>query len=339
MQEINVSGSKMAWNRETGSFQFEGADVVLFWTKSALKTFIDTIEEVTGKDSARLVMETAGYRTGKIVSDFYKEGGQDNEMILSFLPDIYAAAGWGATEFEQLCLKEKRAVLRIRNDWESKVVEAQGKETPGTFLGGHWAGVFSGLLGETIWYKIVEYSVEEGESFKKIELYPSPMTPTENVREHIQTREQRTIVQLEAMVENRTMELRKMIRELSSPVVPVLDGILVAPVMGRFDQERTDTFTEKALQSIVEYKASMLILDVTGVKQMNSLIVGMLEKVTQSVQLIGAVPIVAGISPQLGMEMSEKGIYLKELKCFATLKHAVHYAIALDGMQLIKKHD
>ncbi|WP_046174716.1 STAS domain-containing protein [Domibacillus indicus] len=335
-QEMKISGTSLQWDREEGVFQFEGADVVLFWTKTALKTFIDTIEEVTGAESVRVVMETAGYRTGKIVSSFYKEKG-DVEKTLQFLPNIYAAAGWGATEFKKLCLKERRAVLSIRNDWESKVVHAQGKENAGTFLGGHWAGVFSGLLDETIWYKITDYSLAEQGSYKEIELFPSPKTPSENVREHIQTREQQTIVQLEAMVEHRTLELRKLIRELSSPVIPVLDGILVTPVVGRFDQERSDVFTEKALQAIVEHKASMLILDVTGIQAMDNLILSTIEKVTQSVQLIGAVPLVAGISPELGMEMASKGIYLNDVKYFATLKHAVHYAIALDGMQIVKR--
>ncbi|MCP3762235.1 STAS domain-containing protein [Domibacillus sp. A3M-37] len=338
-QEINVIGTNLQWDRTNGSFQFEGADVVLFWTKTALKTFIDTIEEVTGTEPARIVMETAGYRTGKIVSGFYKEIGEETEDVLALLPNIYAAAGWGAIEFKQLCLTERRAILSIRNDWESKVVRAQGKESPGTFLGGHWAGLLSGLLEETIWYKVTEYTSTDEGSYKEIELYPSPMTPSENVREHIQTQEQQTITQLEAMVENRTIELRKMIRELSSPVIPVLDGILVTPVMGRFDQERSDDFTEKALQAIVEHKASMLILDVTGIKAMNNLILSTLEKVTQSVQLIGAVPIIAGISPELGMEMASKGIYLNNLKCFATLKHAIHYAIALEGIQIVKKED
>ncbi|OMP68069.1 STAS domain-containing protein [Domibacillus epiphyticus] len=331
-----VGGANLYWNREEGLFQFEGEDVVLFWTKTALKTFIDTIEEVTGRDSARVVMETAGYRTGKIVSSFYAAGGKDIQKVLESLPDIYASAGWGATEFKRLCLKEKRAVLEIRNDWESKVAFEQEKERHGTFLGGHWAGLFSGLLGETIWYKVVDYKADEMGSYKEIELYPSPMTPAENVREHIQSQEQQTIMQLEAMVENRTLELRKMIRELSSPVIPVLDGILVTPLMGRFDQERSDDFIEKALQAIVDHKANMLILDVTGIKEMNTLVLSTLEKVTQSIQLIGAVPIVAGISPELGMEMASKGIYLKDLKCFATLKHAVHYAIALEGMHITR---
>ncbi|OLN23676.1 hypothetical protein BTO30_03670 [Domibacillus antri] len=336
---VKIGDASLYWNREEGLFQFEGADVVLFWTKTALKTFIDTIEEVTGMDSARIVMETAGYRTGKIVSGFYKAGGKKVEDVLASLPDIYAAAGWGALQYKQLCLIEKRAVLTIRNDWESKVAQEQGKEEPGTFLGGHWAGLLSGLLEEKIWYKVTDYKAEDTGTYKEIELYPSQVTPSENVREHIQSQEQQTITQLEAMVENRTMELKKIIRELSSPVIPVLDGILVTPLMGRFDQERSDDLIEKTLQAIVDHKANMLILDVTGIKAMNTLILSTLEKVTQSIQLIGAVPIVAGISPELGMEMASKGIYLKDLKCFATLKHAVHYAIALDGMHITKAGD
>lgn len=335
-QEVTIGGARFNWDQSAGLLQFEGADVVLFWTKTTLKTFISTIEEVTGKESASVVMEAAGYRIGKTVSGFYKERGTNTEEILAQLPEIYAAAGWGTTKIIKSCLKEKRIVLSVHNDWESKVAFAQGKKEPGQFLGGHWAGVLSGLLDETIWYKIKEFSLAEADSYKVIELYPAPITPSENVRDYIQTLEQQKIMQLEAMVEDRTIELKNIIRELASPVVPVLEGILVTPLMGRFDQERSDEFIEKALYAIVDYKAHMLILDVTGIYEMNSLLLSMIEKIIQSVRLIGAVPILAGISPELSMEMTEKGLYLKDVKCFSTLKHAVHYAIALDGMHLVR---
>lgn len=334
-----IENTNFHWILDEGLFQFDDEDVVLFWTKSELKTIIDTIEEVTGVESVRVVLETAGYRSGKIMSSFYAKGGKSMREVLESLPNVYTATGWGAMEYKNLCLEEKRATLSIRNDWESKVVQAQGKQEPGTFIGGHWAGIFTGLFGETMWYKITHYSASEAGSYKEIELFPSPKTPNENIREYIQSQEQQTIVQLEAMVENRTIELKRMIRELSSPVIPVLDGILVTPIMGRFDQERSDDLIEKVLQAIMDHRAKMLILDVTGIKALDNLILSTLEKLTQSIQLIGAVPIVAGISPELAMEMASKDIYLKGLKCFTTLKHAVHYANALDGMHIIKKED
>lgn len=327
------------WNLDEGLFQFDNEDVVLFWTKSELKTFIDTIEEVTGAESVRVVLETAGYRAGKIISSFYARGGKSMQEVLESLPEVYTATGWGAMEYKHLCLEERRVTLSIHNDWESKVAQAQGKGEPGTFVGGHWAGILTGLFGETMWYEINDYILSEAGSYKEIELFPSPITPTENIFEYTQSQEQQKIMQLEAMVENRTRELKTIIRELSSPIIPVLDGILVTPIMGRFDQERADDLIEKVLQSIVDHKAKILILDVTGVNAMDSLILSTLEKLTQSIQLIGAVPMVAGISPELGMEMASKGIYLKELKCFATLKHAIHYANALEGMHIIKKED
>nr|WP_239587152.1 STAS domain-containing protein [Bacillus ectoiniformans] len=130
------------------------------------------------------------------------------------------------------------------------------------------------------------------------------------------------------------MELENLVKELSTPIIPVLDGILVVPLIGKFDEGRANELLETALQGIVDQKANILILDVTGINAMDDFVIGLIEKVTQAITLIGAVPIVVGISAELSLQLTEKSIYLNELKCFATLKHGVHYALAIEGLQL-----
>ncbi|MBN6188758.1 hypothetical protein JQN58_18060 [Aneurinibacillus sp. BA2021] len=55
---------------------------------------MDAIEEISGRDSAVLVLETAGYRMGEIVASYYSTTG-NTVQVLTELPVIYGSAGWG----------------------------------------------------------------------------------------------------------------------------------------------------------------------------------------------------------------------------------------------------
>lgn len=333
---VTINQSKFHWEIDKGLFQFEGDDVVLFWIDTAFKTFLDSIEEVTGEDSARVVLETAGYRTGTIVSEFYRQRSDNPDDVLKQLPNIYKVAGWGATDVIDYSIQDKTALLHLHDDWEYKVNKQQGKTEPGSFLAGHWAGVFSGLFGTTMWYNIKKSQIA-GAGLTEIELYESETTPNDNMREMMKSKERQAILRLEAMVEDRTRELNNLVKDLSSPMIPVLDHIVVVPLIGRFDESRSQELIEKTLQGIVFYKASVLIFDVTGMKEMDDYAVALLENVTQASMLVGCTPIIVGVSPDLSMQLTKKGVYLRNLQCFATLKHAVLYALSLEGLQVLPK--
>ncbi|HEY4553404.1 MAG TPA: STAS domain-containing protein [Bacillaceae bacterium] len=329
-----VNGASFYWDMDRGLFQFEGEDVVLFWIDTAFKTFLDTIEEIAGEESARVVMETTGYRTGKIVSGFYSNYKSGSvEDVLEILPQIYKSAGWGAYEIREFSLDKKEAVVVLREDWELKINCKQDKKEPGSFLAGHWAGVLSGLLEENIWYEIVEHPFF-GHEETVIKYAPSDVTPTENVRDLLTKREREEIMRLEAVVEDRTKDLQNLVQDLSSPIIPVLDHIVVIPLMGKFDEYRSNELIEKTLQGVIEYRSNIIIFDVTAMKEMDEYAIRLLENVTQAVSLVGATPILVGITADLSIQLVNNGIYLNDLKCFATLKHAVHYGLSLEGLQI-----
>ncbi|MFT9846129.1 STAS domain-containing protein [Aneurinibacillus sp. REN35] len=330
-----VNGSEFIWDREQGRFQFEGDDVVLFWVTSAFRTFFEAIEEVSGTEAYEVVLETAGYRTGKIVSDFYlSKGGADT--ILATLPHIYSNAGWGRTYIDDYSFEEKRARIRIQNSWERKILQAQQKDGAGSFIPGHWAGVFTGLFGESMWYKVTNSPTKEADEIE-IEFSSSDITPATNIHELTRQKEQIEIRKLEGLVQERTKKLTRLIGELSSPIIPVMDHILVIPLIGAFDDRRAQELMFKALNGVTLHAAKFLLLDVTGLTEIDAYTLAMLDKLTHAVRLTGSTSILVGVSPELGIQLVESNFNIEEIKCFSDLRHGVFHALSMEGMYLAKK--
>jgi rsbT co-antagonist protein RsbR len=328
-KSVDINGSSFKWDTSKGVFQFEGGDVMLFWIDSAFKVFLDSIEEITGEGTADLVFETAGYRTGLVVSKFFKNSIGDIEKTIEALPNIYVTAGWGKT-FIDVNVEKKDAVISISNSWEIKVKKAQGNERLGRFLPGHWAGVFTGLFDTNMWYEVQED--ESNPDLLKIKIFESDITPSDNIRDLVQREEQNEIMKLEAMVENRTRDLTDLIRDISSPIIPVTDHIVVIPLIGKYNELRSKDMLENTLIALPQHSAKFVILDLTGIKSIDSEMIDMLNKLVSSARLFGMETLLVGISPELSIEVTKHQYSLGDSTYFRNLKHAIHFAFAKEGM-------
>ncbi|WJV28706.1 STAS domain-containing protein [Rossellomorea sp. AcN35-11] len=247
--DIDVNGSIFDWDLDKGSIMFENDEVVLFWVNTAFKTLIDSIEEIAGEKEARLVLETAGYRTGRIVSEFYLDSSGSTHEILEKLPNTYVTAGWGITEILSYSINEKKAVVQFCNGWEYKVNRAQGKEIEGTFLPGHWAGVFTGLFGSNVWYRVLKSQIQ-GDDCSVYEFFSSDISPSLNVNALLEEQTIAAQKELERVTNLRTEVLSNMIKEISSPIIPVLESILVVPLVGRYNEVRAEELLNKTLLNL-----------------------------------------------------------------------------------------
>lgn len=81
-----------------------------------------------------------------------------------------------------------------------------------------------------MWYNGVQYQLE-GHEYSVIEYFPSDVTITNNIHELARKKESEQIRQLENLVEEKTRELKELIKELSSPIIPVLEGVVVVPLL------------------------------------------------------------------------------------------------------------
>lgn len=333
--KITVSNSPFEWDVDEGKFSFEGEDAVLFWIDSAMTSFFDTIEEISGADAASVVLETTGYRMGRIVGSFFHSNQADVKETMSLLPGVYASAGWGSIKFEDVDIVAKKAIVKMRNTWEYKVNKQQGKTQHGSFLPGHWAGVLSGLFNDNIWYEVTKSQIE-GDDCCEVHYFPSIITPQQNIHELARQKEQDEIRVLEEVVEQRTKELSNLIKELSSPMLPVLDNIVVIPLLGKYDEIRSAELLEKTIDNLPKHKPKYLIIDLTGIDEhIDEHFGSFINKLTLAASLMGTDSILVGISPKLSMKITASNTNLSGIPCFSTLKHGIHHALAQEGKQIL----
>jgi rsbT co-antagonist protein RsbR len=115
--------------------------------------------------------------------------------------------------------------------------------------------------------------------------------------------------------------------ELSSPVSKVWDNILILPVIGTLDSQRTQVMMENLLQKIVDTGCTMAILDITGVPTVDTQVANHLLKTVTSARLLGAECIISGISPAIAQTIVHLGIDLSAIKTKATLQDAMIFAM------------
>ncbi|WHX42607.1 STAS domain-containing protein [Mesobacillus sp. AQ2] len=332
--QIKVNKNEFVWNSLGGELTFDGAPALLFWD-SAIELFLKTIEEISGNDVSKTVYEVTGFRMGHLVSTYYK-GRTDVVELLNEYSDIYKSAGWGIFEIHDYSYEEKRAVVRIRNSWEHRIFKLADKNKVCVLLPSHWAGIFSGLFQQDMWYKMTKSQLD-GHEYDEVEIFPSNITISQNIHELARRKEQESIFELEKKVEARTEELSSLVQELSSPIIPVLKGILVIPLIGKYNEERISNMTEKSLIEFTRLKAKYLLIDLTAIKQVDNYSIHGIEKLIQAIRLIGGRCFIVGVSSELSIQILNSNVNLDGIRSFSSLQQGVEYAIGQNGYELVKK--
>jgi rsbT co-antagonist protein RsbR len=119
--------------------------------------------------------------------------------------------------------------------------------------------------------------------------------------------------------------------ELSTPVVQLWEGIVALPLIGTLDSARTSVVMETLLQTIVETRSEMAIIDITGVPTVDTLVAQHLLKTVAAARLMGADCIISGIRPQIAQTMVHLQIDLSAVTTKATMAEALRFALKRSG--------
>jgi len=117
------------------------------------------------------------------------------------------------------------------------------------------------------------------------------------------------------------------IQELASPVLPVLEGILVMPLVGTITGERANMLISSLLHAIEQHRADFVIMDVTGVPIVDTQVAKALLQAADAAQLLGTQTILAGLRPELAQTIVGLGLDLSALVAQADLRSGVVYAM------------
>jgi rsbT co-antagonist protein RsbR len=116
--------------------------------------------------------------------------------------------------------------------------------------------------------------------------------------------------------------------ELSTPVIDVWEGVLTVPILGSLDSERASRVSEALLTEIVEKRAGVAIIDISGISAVDSAVADRLIRTAKAVRLVGAEAILTGVGVEIAQTIADLGIDMGSLKTMATLKDGLRYIIS-----------
>ncbi|HEU4404190.1 MAG TPA: response regulator [Polyangiaceae bacterium] len=121
---------------------------------------------------------------------------------------------------------------------------------------------------------------------------------------------------------------RDRLLELSAPIIPINEGVLVMPLIGSIDGERAARTVEAALRGAEERRAEYLIIDLTGVKAVDATVGDMLERAAKSLDLIGTRLVITGITPKAAQTLVGLSLCFDRMAIKATLQAGVTHALS-----------
>jgi GAF domain-containing protein len=131
--------------------------------------------------------------------------------------------------------------------------------------------------------------------------------------------------QVGVAVENARLfqQLRRTIADLSAPLIPVAEGVLVLPLVGRIDPERAERVLEQVLDAVVARQADRLLIDVTGMAGVDAQVVAQLLKIVRAAALLGARSCIVGISAALAYSAAALDLGMHEIATYRDLRSAL----------------
>jgi PAS domain S-box-containing protein len=129
---------------------------------------------------------------------------------------------------------------------------------------------------------------------------------------------------------------QRAIQELSTPVIPIMDRIIVMPLIGSIDSLRARDITRNLLAGISQHRAKVVILDVTGVGIMDTSIVNHLNKTIQAARLKGAQTIVTGVADAVAEAIVDSDIDWSGIITLSDLQTGLVTALGSLGVKLTK---
>ena len=137
--------------------------------------------------------------------------------------------------------------------------------------------------------------------------------------------------------EEQIQQQSKEIMELSTPVMQVWQGVVVAPLIGSLDSNRTQQFMERLLNRIVETNSPVALVDITGVPTIDTQTAQHLIETISAVRLLGAQVVLTGVRPAIAQTLVHLGIDLSDIITRASLSTGLQVALDILKLQVVSK--
>ena len=126
-------------------------------------------------------------------------------------------------------------------------------------------------------------------------------------------------------------EQQEAMRELSTPVLQLRDRLLILPIIGVLDSARARQLTEQLLGAIRDNRATVVVIDITGVATIDRTVANHLVQTVEASRLMGARTILTGLSSEIAQTLVDLDVDLGTMKTVGDLQGGIEEAERLAG--------
>lgn len=116
---------------------------------------------------------------------------------------------------------------------------------------------------------------------------------------------------------------KKLISELSTPIISISDTVGVLPIIGQIDDYKSNDFAGKIMMQAKDLELSCLIIDLSGVPSIDTMMTNELFQVVNMLELLGIDTTITGIRPEIALTAVQLGIDFSKIRTYGKLKDAV----------------
>jgi HAMP domain-containing protein/anti-anti-sigma regulatory factor len=119
------------------------------------------------------------------------------------------------------------------------------------------------------------------------------------------------------------------IEALATPLIPFRQEILIAPMVGIVDQSRLNHLRDSLVESVHRQGARVVIIDLTGVPELENNTLFGIDQVTNAVGLLGAKVIITGLRPEIAAQWANQETFTANALSERSLERGITRALEI----------
>jgi anti-anti-sigma regulatory factor len=163
-------------------------------------------------------------------------------------------------------------------------------------------------IRRTLWHFIYQYDRINNHFNSREEFYALEKRINDKIDQFLNT----FLISYSKYKDELIASQRDLVEHLSVPIIPLSQSVAVLPLTGMVDTYRIQTIEEKVLTGISDLKIQTLIIDLSGIANMEMHVIDHFQKILTGISMMGCKAILTGLRADLVRTMIHSGISFEE---------------------------
>jgi len=163
-------------------------------------------------------------------------------------------------------------------------------------------------IRRTLWHFLYQYDRINNHFNSREEFYDLEKSINDKIDQFLNT----FLISYSKYKDELIASQRDLVEHLSVPIIPLSQSVAVLPLIGMVDTYRIQTIEEKVLTDISDLKIQTLIIDLSGIANMEMHVINHFQKILTGISMMGCKAILTGLRADLVRTMIHSGISFEE---------------------------